>query len=229
MKQFFSIIYIIILNLILCTTSHSLSIDAGITFNKPVRNLKQIKRQNIVSQTHDFSCGPASLATLLSFYFRDKVTEAQVIKHLLLTTDIYKVKAKKGFSLLDLKNFAKHRGYKVTGYKMDLEFLVELNQPVLIPMNIKDYSHFVIFRGLQGDRVFVADPALGNMTMKIGRFLEIWRDGIGLVVTKPNKKVKAGPLVLTDKEKAAFADPNITRKLFNPDIIGEIYAEGEFK
>jgi len=106
--------------------SLAFSLDIGISgvrIKKNLTNFKEIKTQNVVTQTLDYSCGPASLATLLSYYFQDKVTEEEIIKFLLLTTDLKKVKQKKGFSLLDLKNFAKYKGYQVVGYKMDLEYL----------------------------------------------------------------------------------------------------------
>jgi predicted double-glycine peptidase len=182
----------------------------------------------VINQSLDYSCGPASLATLLTYYFGDKITEDQIIKSLLMTTDLQKVKAKKGFSLLDLKNFAQLKGYEVVGYKMDLEYLVNLDQPVLIPMKIKDYSHFVIFRGQKGDRVFLADPALGNLTMRVERFLNLWRDGIGLVLSKANTKGVNPVLKLSDEEKAVFADPALVRQIFGMDSIGKVYADGEF-
>jgi uncharacterized protein len=206
----------------------SIQIPIGPGINKPVQNLKTIKRRNVVSQTLDYSCGPASLATLLSYYFQDKVTEKQIIKYLLLTSNLEKIKERKGFSLLDLKNFAKARGYKVTGFKMDLEYLVNLNKPVLIPMKIKDYSHFVVFRGMKGDRVFLADPALGNMTMKVDKFMSLWKDGIGLVVSKKDKRLYNPPLLLTKEEEAVFADPAMIRQIFGVERIGKVYSDGEF-
>jgi predicted double-glycine peptidase len=206
----------------------SFDFNVGSRFNKSVRNLKEIKTENIVKQTLDYSCGPASIATLLSYYFNDNISEEEVIKYLLVSTDLKKVKERKGFSLLDLKNFAQLRGYNVVGYRMDLEYLVSLDKPVLIPINIKDYSHFVIFRGLKGDRVFLADPALGKMTMKVARFLRLWRDGIGLVVTKSGQENQKSPLKLTEEEKAIFADPAEVRKIFGMNTIGNVYGAGEF-
>jgi uncharacterized protein len=208
--------------------AYSIDIAFGARINKPVKSLRQIKRRNIVGQSLDYSCGPASLATVLRYYFRDKVTEEEIIKFLLLTTNLKNVKKRGGFSLLDLKNFAKYKGYKVVGYKMDLEYLVSLNKPVLIPVKTKDYNHFVIFRGMKGDRVFLADPARGNMTMKADRFLNLWQDGIGMVVSKPGKKISNAPLKLTKEEKAIYADPAMVRRLFGMDNLGTIYADGEF-
>ncbi|MFC1594248.1 C39 family peptidase [Candidatus Omnitrophota bacterium] len=224
---------VLLLSVLLLSTLHaheafSIDLNLGGKINKPVKNLREIKTQHVVRQTMDYSCGPAAMATLLSFYFNDTITEEEVIKSLLLTTDLKKVKAKKGFSLLDLKNFAKLKGYEVTGYRMDLEYLLALDTPVLIPISIKDYSHFVIFRGMLGDRVFIADPALGKMTMKIERFMRLWEGGIGLVVTKSDAKEFNPPLRLTEEEKAVFADPALVRQVFGINMIGNVYGDGEF-
>ena len=205
------------------------SIDLGaVGVSKPVKNFKQIKNQYVIRQTLDYSCGPAALATLLSYYFQDKVTEDQIIKALIVTSDLEKVKRRKGFSLLDLKNFAKLRGYEVVGYRMDLEYLASFNKPVLVPIDIKDYSHFVIFRGLKGDRVFLSDPALGKMTMKSEKFLRLWSSGVGLVLSKSGKVVRNTPLNLTAEEKAVFADPALVRKIFGVDPVGMVHGDGEF-
>ena len=205
-----------------------LSVGFITRINKNVKTFKEIREENIVPQTSDYSCGPASLATLLSYYFEDEVTEREIINFLLRTTNLKKVRAMKGFSLLDLKNFAKQRGYKVTGYKMDLEFLVNLDSPVLVPVNIKDYSHFIVFRGIKGGRVFIADPALGNLTIKVERFLKIWQGNIGLVLEMAGYQPVEPPLELSDEEIAAFADPGVVRKILGITSIGQINRSSEF-
>lgn len=222
------LVYIVTLFL-LAESSYAASIGIAGRINKDVRSMKEIRHQNIEAQSLDYSCGPASLATLLSYYFGDKVTEVDVLEMLLTTCDIEKVKAKKGFSLLDLKKFAQARGYEVVGYKMDLEFLVELDKPVLIPVSIKDYSHFVIFRGLQGDRVFIADPVLGNMTMRYEKFEKIWEGGIGLVLNgKDEEKLSKAPLRINGEEEAVFADSTTVQRLFGINSLGKIFADGDF-
>ena len=225
-------IFPLILGVMICLlhTHQAASIELGIAgrIKKPVRTFKEIKTQNVVTQNMDFSCGPAALATVLSYYFSDEVSEEEIIKYLLLTTNLEKVKRRKGFSLLDLKNFATYKGYEVVGYRMDFEFLVNLDKPVLIPVDIKDYSHFIIFRGLAGDRVFLADPALGNMTLRVERFLNLWQDGIGLVLSKAEGGNVNAPLKLTKEEKAIFADPRMVRRLFGSYPLGRIYGLDEF-
>ncbi len=203
-------------------------LDIGVSISKPVKNFKQLKTQHVVKQSLDYSCGPAALATLFNYFFDEKITENEIIKTMLVTVDLEKVKERKGFSLLDLKKFAETKGYEVVGYKMDLDYLVELNKPVLVPVRIKDYSHFIIFRGLIDDRVFLADPALGKMTMKVEKFTSLWENGVGLVLSKDSKKKTRSPLKLAENEKAIFADPDIVRQTFGMNTVGSIVLQGDF-
>lgn len=208
--------------------SCALSIGLGTEITKNVKPLKAIREENIVRQTYDYSCGPASMATLLTYYFMDKVSEEDVIGFLLYYTSLEKIKANKGFSLLDLKHFAMYKGYNVTGYKADISFLIKLSLPALVPISVRDYSHFVIFRGVSGDRVFITDPALGNMTMKIDKFQKIWQSGICLVMSKPWLVHKISPLDITNDDQAVFCDPATIRSLLGTQSLGKILSDGEF-
>jgi len=40
----------------------------------------------------------------------------------------------------------------------------------MVAVNALGYNHFVVFRGVMGDRVLVDDPAWGNRTMTIDKF-----------------------------------------------------------
>jgi hypothetical protein len=46
----------------------------------------------------------------------------------------------------------------------------------MVPVNALGYNHFVIFRGVKGNRVLLADPAWGNRTMTIDKFQRMWLD-----------------------------------------------------
>jgi len=92
---------------------------------------------------------------------------------------------------------------------MDFDFLVELQQPVIVPVEIRGYKHFVVFKGLVGDRVVIADPAFGNYTMKFTRFLSIWTDGIGFILERDKPK---GPFTQEDlARQARFMAPQNLR------------------
>jgi hypothetical protein len=59
--------------------------------------------------------------------------------------------------------------------QLDLNDLIE-RAPILVPINALGYNHFVVFRGVMGNRVLVADPAWGNRTMTIDKFQRMWLD-----------------------------------------------------
>jgi len=62
----------------------------------------------------------------------------------------------------------------------------------MVAVNALGYNHFVVFRGVMGDRVLVADPAWGNRTMTIDKFQRMWLDygepvgHVGFVVERAN-------------------------------------------
>jgi predicted double-glycine peptidase len=99
------------------------------------------------------------------------------------------VRARHGFSLLDLKRYVEQRGYQGIGYgKLTLEDLIQ-RAPVMVPVRLHGYNHFVVFRGSLGNRVLLADPAFGNRTMLAAKFEDAWLDypefgKVGFVVAR---------------------------------------------
>lgn len=145
---------------------------------EPVRSLLEMRRDNVVIQEWDLSCGAAALTTILNQQFGDAVGEKEIAKALIRRKEYIDnpklVQVRQGFSLLDLKRVAESRGYVGTGYgKMTTADLVD-RAPVLVPIMANGYNHFVIFRGRMADRVLVADPAFGNYTMRIQKFENAW-------------------------------------------------------
>jgi predicted double-glycine peptidase len=53
----------------------------------------------------------------------------------------------------------------------------------IIPVALDGYNHFVVFRAVSGNRVLVADPAWGNRTLMLDKFIDAWIDidGVGRV------------------------------------------------
>lgn len=145
---------------------------------EPVKSLLEMRRDNVVIQEWDLSCGAAALTTVLNQQFGDPAEEKEIAKALISRREYIDnpklVQVRQGFSLLDLKRVAEGRGYVGIGYgKMTVADLVE-RAPVLVPIMANGYNHFVIFRGQMADRVLVADPAFGNYTMRIQKFENAW-------------------------------------------------------
>lgn len=66
--------------------------------------------------------------------------------------------------------------YKGEGLgQLDLSDLIQ-RAPIMVPIDALGYNHFVVFRGVMGNRVLVADPAWGNRTMTIDKFQRMWLD-----------------------------------------------------
>jgi predicted double-glycine peptidase len=193
------------------TTDVSLAL-AGQRVTRTVQSYKAIRQQGVVLQKLDFSCGAAALSTVFTSFFQKPVQEEEVIAHILVTGQtpkegLQKYFRRRGFTLLDLKRAAGAMGYQGTGYRgmavEDLvETLVEERVPILVPIVPLGYYHYVVVRGIQGDRMLLSDPAIGQTTMKIAQFENVWVDGIGFVVNRPGGRAKGnGPLL-------ASADPS---------------------
>jgi predicted double-glycine peptidase len=155
----------------------------GLRLNAEVRSMLEIRENQVVRQRWDYSCGSAALSTVLTYHLNDPTPESAVVVSILRRTDPVRVRSRGGFSLLDLKHYLGRRGYASTGYaELDLDDLAEFTVPAIVPVSLKGYDHFVVFLGRYGDRVVLADPAFGNLTMSTSRFMELWKGGIGFVV-----------------------------------------------
>jgi predicted double-glycine peptidase len=143
-----------------------------------VRSLIEQRQHLVVIQQWDLSCGAAALATILNFQHGDSISEREIAlgmmsrEEYLANPDL--VSLRQGFSLLDMQRFVETRGYRGLGYgQLTLSTLIEL-APAIVPISSNGYQHFVVFRGMQGDRVLLADPAFGNRSMPVARFESAW-------------------------------------------------------
>jgi predicted double-glycine peptidase len=158
---------------------------------KTVRSLQEMRQDRVVRQTWDLSCGAAALSTLLTYHLDDPVSEPEVVASVLKRTDPVKIRARQGFSLLDLKRFVVSRGHVAEGFgRLDLPHLVRL-APAIVPTSLGGYNHFVVFRGVRDGHVLLADPAFGNRTLPVDQFLSLWSRRIAFVV-KPGEEDEAG-------------------------------------
>lgn len=196
--------------------------------SRDVKPLQVIKKENVVTQTLDFSCGAAGLSTLFNYYLNDPIPEDQIIAAMLQHVPLEKVQARHGFSLLDLKSFAQGMGYEVTGYQMDMDYLRELNKPLLVPIKYRNYRHFVVVRGVRGDRVFIADPAAGNMTMKLEQFQNIWLNGIGLLIDHPEDQHRPLTRLTLKEDDLMFVDYKLMTRVSNLINVRTAVHSGEF-
>ena len=177
--------------------------------------MKELRDQHVVKQERDYSCGSAALATLLIHYYGERTSEQEILEMLLtpLSEEERKQKSLRGFSLLDLKRVAVAKGYRAAGFRLKIEDLARLTAPVLVFLEPMGYKHFAVVRGIDRGRVFVADPARGNLRMGINRFLQEW-SGIVFVLGKQGEdKIREHSLTLKHPD---FIQPELLR--FNSQL-----------
>ena len=164
--------------------------------------MKDLRDANVIKQQFDYSCGSAALATILRYGLGDSVTERQVLEQLfgLLSREELQETLRQGFSLLHLQRVAQARGYRAEGFRLEPRFLSGLSGPVIVYIQPRGYRHFAVLRGIRDDRVFLADPSLGNIRMPMYQFLESWLDdsGTGVIfVVEPTTGLREGNRPLT--------------------------------
>jgi len=175
----------------------------------PVSSVLETRHQNVILQRWELSCAAAALATVLRYQFGEPVTERSVALGLIdrpeYLDDPDLVRRRQGFSLLDLKRHTDALGYEGIGLgQLELDDLL-IRAPVIVPVNLRGYPHFVVFRGATQREVLLADPAFGNVTMSIAEFMRGWIDyrdfgRTGFVVTRSGNLAPPGRLLARPRD-----------------------------
>lgn len=147
----------------------------------PVTSMRQARLAGTLLQQHDFSCGSAAVATLLTHHYGHPVSESTVFEHMFEHGDRPKIQ-REGFSLFDMKRFLKTRGFEADGFEQPLEQLLQARVPAIVLINDKGYQHFVVVKGLRGDRVLVGDPARGTRALLRADFEAMWPSRLLFVI-----------------------------------------------
>ncbi|UDM38805.1 C39 family peptidase [Acinetobacter haemolyticus] len=171
--------------------------------------------RGIVRQAYDYSCGSAALTTLLNGYVDVGVnmTEQQVMNGLLKFGETEKIVERRSFSLLDMKRFVGAIGFESGGYKGEFSDLVKQGQPAIVPISYAGFKHFVVFKAYKNGRVYVADPAVGNISFDETRFKDIWENNtLFLINVAPEKRKSL--LALQDTDLRHVEDATVNRYAF---------------
>ncbi|MGI2174103.1 C39 family peptidase [Shewanella ulleungensis] len=152
------------------------------TYSKPIQSIRERKFEHVIEQKTDFSCGAASLASLLKFaYDRHDINEQKVLVGMLEHADLGLVK-EQGFSLLNMKRYLQSQGLRGRGYKVGEAEMSLLKIPAIVLLNDGGYSHFVVFRRHDEGEVYLGDPALGNRIMSMDEFNQKWNGVVFVVI-----------------------------------------------
>ena len=162
------------------------------------------KFRGVVRQAYDYSCGSAALTTLLNGTLGTNLTERQTMNGLLNYGERDRIIERRSFSLLDMKRFVSALGVPSGGFKATFEELSEIQKPVIVLISYGGFDHFVVYKGTKDGRVFVADPALGNISFMRERFIEVWDKT--LFMLEPDKEQASQNLLTIDDEDMRVVD-----------------------
>ncbi|MCI6217016.1 MAG: C39 family peptidase [Helicobacter sp.] len=159
-----------------------------ISIEVPTRSWLELRDTNLIRQQYDYSCGAASLASILKFYYGEDVSELDILKWSIQEKGIdlepkeQEDKNIARLSFLDLTRFAELLGYKAMGLALDFATLSKLKSPVIIYVNVRDIEHFSVYKGSDEQYVYLADPSFGNLKINIAKFIEMFyqRDDLSL-------------------------------------------------
>lgn len=151
------------------------------THEVAVTSLQGMRFKTVVRQRYDFSCGSAALATLLTYHYDRPTRERETFDAMYEMGDQARIRAQ-GFSMLDMKRYLAAQGMASDGFRIPLEQLEELGIPAIALVEIEGYRHFVVVKGIEGDRVLVGDPALGVKDYRRAEFEKVRSNDILFLV-----------------------------------------------
>ncbi|OFE43609.1 MULTISPECIES: C39 family peptidase [Acinetobacter] len=169
--------------------------------------------RGIVRQAYDYSCGSAALTTLLNGYVGTQLNEQQTMSGLLRYGEYERIIERRSFSLLDMKRFVAALGMESGGYRGEFSDLVKQGQPAIVPISYAGFKHFVVYKAYKNGRVYVADPALGNISFDEERFKEVWENNtLFLINVAPQNRQTM--LALQEKDLRHVEDATVNRYAF---------------
>jgi predicted double-glycine peptidase len=202
------------------TVYYSFAVDSRqnsrqLMMERPVTVHPMVEQQfrNIVHQAYDYSCGSAALTTVLNGYLGRQFDERQIMDGLLKYGETEKIMQRRGFSLLDMKRLVTALGHPSGGYKGSFDDLKTLDHPAIVPIHYAGFKHFVVVKKYLNGRVFVADPALGNISFPEERFKQIWENNVMFIIF-PNGFKPHSQLELTENDMRFIDDDTVTRLAF---------------
>lgn len=182
-----------------------------------MQSWKEMRDHHVVKQDLDYSCGPASTATILTYYYNRPTSEKEIIQSM---------NQWRAASFGDISRILPDYGYKGVGVALNFEQLRKIKIPTIVYLKYKGQDHFSVLKGVNDTNVFLADPSWGNVRYTWSHFLSMWE-------TRADEKEKGKILLIVpssaqttqiQKNESFFSRENINfydteRLLIRPPFI----------
>jgi len=119
-----------------------------------VKSWKTLRDERVVKQDLDYSCGAASLATVLNEHYGQAVTEQDLLRGM-NTGDLMA-------SFEDMQQALLKFGFRAVGISASYDQLARLNMPGIVYLEHRKTEHFSVLRGIDrlACRSFTGEPHL---------------------------------------------------------------------
>ncbi|MDG5488814.1 C39 family peptidase [Sphingomonas sp. BGYR3] len=154
--------------------------EQGGNYTVRVMSWWEIPFRTVTRQGYDFSCGSAAISTLLSYHYGRPVSERESFAAMWRTGDRDAIR-KHGFSLLDMRTYLTSIGYRAEGFMLTMDQLRQVRRPTIVLLDLNGFKHFVVIKGMRGNKVLTGDPMLGLTQYPASTFAKHW-NGIALAI-----------------------------------------------
>lgn len=221
----------LVILILFCILDSKVYVDNNKVFlEKKLKSWLEFKNDNLIRQKYDYSCGSASLGTILKYYYNDnEVSEKKIINEILKSKGYDSSKneiLKEGdniISFLDLSKYAQDNGFKALGLALDFDSLAKLKIPVIVFISIRNIGHFSVYKGMDKNNVYLADPSFGNIKIRINEFKKMFYQrknlqypGKILAIIPQNKNIRKN-----DKFININHSSNLTHEMIKQNFIYE--------
>lgn len=166
-------------------------------------SLNAIRWGGVVKQDLDFSCGIASVATILKYHFGEEdVTERELLQDFIKKLSEQEISEvfEKGASLAQLGDLLTDRNLIIRNWHLKIDELRKLTKilPAIVYLETADFRHFAVVRGINEYQVLLADPSRGNVKLSLDGFLKEWKGRRALLVAQNQYELKKALLQSPD-------------------------------
>ncbi len=135
-----------------------------------VKSWKELRDEAVTKQNLDYSCGAASMSTILGGFYGKTITEEEILKAM------NKEDGMASFADMAtvLPRLLPQGGFKGIGLALSFEQLQQLKIPAIVYLRYRGDDHFSVLRGISEDAVWLGDPSWGNRRFSMHQFLAMW-------------------------------------------------------